>query len=231
MYIYVLVWVSFFSLILTLLRNSGIKSKNNTPVDTLKASILNYQSYIAKLVLMDHRYVTHKHREDYSEVIMNAMTSQITSLTIIYSTVYSGADQRKHRSSTSLTFVSIWWRHHESLCFKNLQAHTRFYMIASSHVNDFCITGLLSGASIGRFSSERPVIRELSWIIHIIQNELLNIHSSCRWFKTPWRPCDITIMIRPDPVFNPVVIMISATSVVNIFRNNGLTCHICPENT
>ena len=41
----------------------------------------------------------------YSEVIVGAMTSQITSLTIVYSTVYSGADQRKHQSSASLAFV------------------------------------------------------------------------------------------------------------------------------
>ena len=33
---------------------------------------------------------------------MSPMTSQITSLTIVYSTVYSGADQRKHQSSASL---------------------------------------------------------------------------------------------------------------------------------
>ena len=36
---------------------------------------------------------------------MDAMASQITSLTIVYSTVYSGADQRKHQSSASLAFV------------------------------------------------------------------------------------------------------------------------------
>ena len=33
---------------------------------------------------------------------MGAMASQITSLTIVYSTVYSGVDQRKHQSSASL---------------------------------------------------------------------------------------------------------------------------------
>ena len=56
---------------------------------------------------------------------MGTIASQITSLTIDYSTVYSGADQRKHQSSKSLAFVrwitmasnaenvSIWWRHHE----------------------------------------------------------------------------------------------------------------------
>ena len=41
----------------------------------------------------------------YNDVIMSAMASQITSRTIIYSTVYSAADQRKHQSSASLAFV------------------------------------------------------------------------------------------------------------------------------
>ena len=41
----------------------------------------------------------------YCDVIMGTIASQITSLTIVYSTVYSGADQRKHQSSTSLAFV------------------------------------------------------------------------------------------------------------------------------
>ena len=44
-------------------------------------------------------------RGHYSDVIMGAITSQITSLTIVYSTVYSNADQRKHQSSSSLAFV------------------------------------------------------------------------------------------------------------------------------
>ena len=39
------------------------------------------------------------------------MASQIISLTIVYSTVYSGADQRKYQSSVSLAFVwgIHWW--------------------------------------------------------------------------------------------------------------------------
>ena len=41
----------------------------------------------------------------YDDIIMCAMASQTTSLTIVYSTVYSGTDERKHRSSASLTFV------------------------------------------------------------------------------------------------------------------------------
>ena len=36
---------------------------------------------------------------------MGAIASQITSLLIVYSTVYSGADQRKHQSPASLAFT------------------------------------------------------------------------------------------------------------------------------
>ena len=69
----------------------------------------------------------------YSDVIMGTMASEIISLMIVYSTIYSGADQRKHQSSAPLAFVRgihrwpvnslhkgpvkrklffIWWRHH-----------------------------------------------------------------------------------------------------------------------
>ena len=41
----------------------------------------------------------------YSDVIMTTIASQITSLTVVYSIVYSGTGQRKHQSSASLAFV------------------------------------------------------------------------------------------------------------------------------
>ena len=47
-------------------------------------------------------YFAHSH---YNDIIMNTMASQITSLAIVYSTVYSSADQRKHQSSASLAIV------------------------------------------------------------------------------------------------------------------------------
>ena len=76
-------------------------------------------------------------RSHYNDVIMTSMASQITSLTIVYSTVYSGSDQRKLQSSASLARaghspvtgeflahraskaenISIWWRHHGHLNF------------------------------------------------------------------------------------------------------------------
>ena len=48
----------------------------------------------------DHRVLWY-----YNDVIIGATASQITSLPIVYSTVYSDADQRKHQSSASLAFV------------------------------------------------------------------------------------------------------------------------------
>ena len=45
-------------------------------------------------------YVSH-----YTDVIMSEVASQITSLTIVYSIVYSDVDLRKHQSSASLAFV------------------------------------------------------------------------------------------------------------------------------
>ena len=41
----------------------------------------------------------------HSDVIMRAIASQITSLTIVYSIVYSDVNQRKHQSPASLAFV------------------------------------------------------------------------------------------------------------------------------
>ena len=41
----------------------------------------------------------------YDGVTMSGMASQITSLTIVYSTVYPGADQRKYQSPASLAIV------------------------------------------------------------------------------------------------------------------------------
>ena len=55
---------------------------------------------IGRCSLKSDMYLRH-----YSDVIMDTIASQITSLTIVYSTVYSDADQRKHQSSTSLAIV------------------------------------------------------------------------------------------------------------------------------
>ena len=48
------------------------------------------------------RWIPPNHNNDD---IMSAIASQITSLTVVYSIVYSDADQRNHQSSASLAFV------------------------------------------------------------------------------------------------------------------------------
>ena len=57
--------------------------------------------------LLHHSLIEPNHdtRKHYSDVIMGGMASQITSVMIVYSAVYSGADQWKHQSSSSLAFV------------------------------------------------------------------------------------------------------------------------------
>ena len=51
-------------------------------------------------------YQTNETRiKHYDDVIMDTIASQITSLTIVYSIVYSGTDHRKHQSSASLASV------------------------------------------------------------------------------------------------------------------------------
>ena len=59
-------------------------------------------SHLFGQVRCQHRCFSFYH---YNDVTMDSIASQITSLTIVYSAVYSGADQRKHQSSTSLAFV------------------------------------------------------------------------------------------------------------------------------
>ena len=63
---------------------------------------------------------------------MTTMASQITSLTIVYSTVYSDADQRKHQSSVSLAFV---WGNHSERWIPHTKGQLRgkcFHLMTSS---------------------------------------------------------------------------------------------------
>ena len=67
-----------------------------TPNNSMKQGWRYYNATI--------RYFYIKH---YCDVTMGAVASQITSITIVYSTVYTGAVQRKHQSSASLAFVRV----------------------------------------------------------------------------------------------------------------------------
>ena len=126
----------------------------------------------------------------HSDAIMRAMASQITGVSIVCSTVGSGADQRKYQSSASLAFVreihrwlvnspqknsnaenvSIWWRHHESkssLRTPFLRKYMlEFYIMPrplkteSCHYGSFSVTG---GKRGGRYYSSRCHQLRQSW--------------------------------------------------------------------
>ena len=68
----------------------------------------------------------------YNDVIMGTIPSQITSLTIVYSTVYSGADQRKHQSSVSLAFVRRIHRGPVNFPHKRPVTRKYFHLMTSS---------------------------------------------------------------------------------------------------
>ena len=78
-------------------------------VSFLKTSsrMTKYQTKQKMLTKIGSSRMINKNLQDkhYIDVIMTTMVSQITSLTVVYSIVYSGADQRKHQSSASLAFV------------------------------------------------------------------------------------------------------------------------------
>ena len=70
----------------------------------------------------------------YDDVIMTTLSSQITSLAIVYSIVYSDADQRKHQSSASLAFV---WGIHRDRWIPRTKGQLRgkcFHLMTSSRI-------------------------------------------------------------------------------------------------
>ena len=74
---------------------SGFRQDPVTMVLGLRQDLQNKQN-----TFPFYRKVSH-----YNDVTIGAIASQITSFTIVYSIVYTGAEQRKHQSSASLAFV------------------------------------------------------------------------------------------------------------------------------
>ena len=85
----------------------------------------------------------------YNDALVSTVTSQITIITIVYSSVYSGADQIKHQRSAPLAFlrgitrwqrasnaenVSIWCRHHGTVYSATSQYKSMH------HVLPLCLT-------------------------------------------------------------------------------------------
>ena len=95
---------------------------------------------------------------------MSAMASQITSLMIVYSTVYSGADKKTHQSSVSLAFVQgiHRWPHITSTFISPIEYKSR-----NRHQNLW----------VGQYvSSWWPQVWLRTWIVlfYVINIQMLN---------------------------------------------------------
>ena len=145
---------------------------------------------------------------------MSAMASQITSLTIVYSTVCSGSDQRIHQSSAPLAFVRgihqgplnsphkgpltrkmfpfydvIMWVfsriYHWFYEHDNVMTWKR--MMTSSNGNIFRVTGPLCEefTGPGEFPTQRPMTRSFDVFFDLRLNKRLNKQPWGWWFETP----------------------------------------------
>ena len=124
----------------------------------------------------------------YDDVIMGAMASQITSLTIVYSTVYSGAHQSKHQSSANalelrlsctnpskwiipqmsvfIVFTKVTQQRlliNKTLRFIHAVRYTWF--IFSQHIKMCCET--YDKLRQRDESNKKCRIRRLTWILHV----------------------------------------------------------------
>ena len=135
----------------------------------------------------------HKH---YNDVVMSAMASEITGLTIVYSTVYSGADQRKHQSSASLAFVpaqrasnagnvSIWWRHHEAVnLWFGFRVQGHLWLVQHICWHNSCLQRYIGVHSVINQSCHTGTMRFQSDLKLSIFSETANSLTS--YFKWKW---------------------------------------------
>ena len=139
----------------------------------------------------------------YNYVIMSLMVFQITSLTIVYSIVYSSVFQRKHQSSAPLAFE--WGIHRSPVNSPHKWQVTRKYfhlmtsswefwvyvacvagwercMMTSWHGNAFSITGAF-------WKSPRRLVVLCQRLVKLLSKEF-----SCLWFHMPRHPWDFTVL-------------------------------------
>ena len=107
----------------------------------------------------------------YNDVTMSARASQITSFMIVYSTIYLGADQRKHQISASLAFV--WGIHHWPVNFPHKWPVTRKIfsfddVIMSTGYLFWCLN-----LNIPEYKSFPSLL--MSWLLMISEAMVLNM--------------------------------------------------------
>ena len=179
---------------------------------------------------------------------MTTVVYRFTSLTTVYSIVYSDADQRKHQSSASLAFA--WGIHrspvnspHKGPVTRKMLSFDDVIMIAAISADDDCIPWKnfayywLFVRGIDRWPVDPhkkwPLMRSFDVFFDINLNKLWKKHSGCIWFETAWRSCDIVVMRWQS--FSGGILMLPKitfnTTTVRLFRcvtiNWCLVTHIC----
>ena len=145
---------------------------------------------------MDSRCQVH-----YDDVIMAPMASQITNLTVVYSIVYSDANQRKHQNSASLAFV--WGIHRGTVNSPHKWPVTRkmfpFDDVIMDRITKLCSRGpsvvfadmLLFWEPVLIFSISFIAVYYLHCISRIAQSW------SLQWSASFDIGCDISISVWP----------------------------------
>ena len=114
----------------------------------------------------------------FSDVIMDKIASQITSLTVVYLTVYSDAHQRKHQSSASLAFE---WGIHRDRWIPRTKGQLRgkcFHLMTSSWIslNTYRLVMLELSVTIPGSASEP---NQMSYTPSLLIRDITGIHL---WF-------------------------------------------------
>ena len=128
---------------------------------------------------------------------MSAMGSQITSLTIVYSTVYSGADQRKHQSSAPLAFVRGIHRWpmnspHKWPITRKMLSFDDVIMISSLESLEPCNKHDINALKypITAFKTRRICLRHVHWNTVSLSN-ISHLRSDWRHIVIVFKPRDV----------------------------------------
>ena len=111
------------------------------------------------------------------------MAYQSTSFTVVYSTAYSDADQRKHQSSASLAFV---WGNHRNRWIPRTKGHLHgkcFHLMTSSWVNPSRFPGTAVTMIFYRMVYPPSGSHILVWIGWIFRHCYF---CSCWWCRYMW---------------------------------------------
>ena len=118
----------------------------------------------------------------YNDVIMSTMASQIISLMIVYSTVYSGADQRKHQRSASLAFVNS--PHKRPVTWKMFPFDDVIMIFAAGESLDICSAP----------SNSEQMRHNVEQVLQFMARRRIRMHHTTANGK--WQNCDFMIWWR-----------------------------------